>query len=93
MGKGYFSGQRFASLSPAPSLEIGESGTWGANAEWGDSSGSGRARGALKGPPAWAQLHTPEPGANPENWRCWARVMLPMRALPSVCVWQKKRTG
>lgn len=61
------------SVTGPPSLEIGESGPWGVNVEWGDSSGSGRARGAQKGPRAWAQPHTLEPGANPENWRCWAR--------------------
>lgn len=59
------------SVTSPPSLEVGESGMWGVNAEW-DSSGSGRALGALKGPPAWAQPRIPEPRANPENWRCWA---------------------
>lgn len=45
-----------------PSLEVGELGLWAVTAGWDDPSGSSRAPGALKGPPAWAQPHAWRPG-------------------------------
>lgn len=55
------------SVTSPPSLEVGESGMWGVNAEWDDSSGSGRALGALTDPPAWAQPRSQEPSQRTED--------------------------